>query len=81
MHQHLFDRACPLCGTPSAHAVPTHYGSAEWPIITCRQCGLVFVARTPVQAEFEDERAWKKALRAKLSGAHATMARYLRSTV
>jgi SAM-dependent methyltransferase len=59
MH-HLLDRACPLCGTPSADAVPTHYGSAEWPIITCVHCGLVFVGRTPVQAEFEDERAWEK---------------------
>jgi len=59
MH-HLLDRACPLCGTPSAHSVPTHYGSAEWPIITCLQCSLVFVGRTPVQAEFEDERAWEK---------------------
>jgi SAM-dependent methyltransferase len=60
MH-HLLDRACPLCGTPpSASAVPTHYGSPEWPIITCGECGFVFVGRTPVQAEFEDERAWEK---------------------
>jgi SAM-dependent methyltransferase len=57
---HLLDRACPLCGTPSTHAVRTHYGSTEWPIITCGQCGLVFVGRTPVQAEFEVERAWEK---------------------
>jgi SAM-dependent methyltransferase len=57
---HLLDRACPLCGAPSAQAVPTHYGSVEWPIIACGHCGLVFVGRTPVQAEFEDERAWEK---------------------
>jgi hypothetical protein len=57
---HLLDRACPLCGTPSTHAVPTTYGSDEWPVITCGECGLVFVGRTPVQAEFEDERAWEK---------------------
>jgi SAM-dependent methyltransferase len=58
--QHLLDRPCPLCGTPSARAVPTQYGSAEWPVIRCGDCGLVFVGRTPLQAEFEDERAWEK---------------------
>jgi SAM-dependent methyltransferase len=59
MH-HLLDRACPLCSAPSARAVLTLYGSAEWPIVTCGECGLVHVGRTPVQAEFEDERAWEK---------------------
>jgi 2-polyprenyl-3-methyl-5-hydroxy-6-metoxy-1,4-benzoquinol methylase len=58
--QHILDRACPLCGTPSARAARTDYGSAEWPILNCRQCGLAFVGRTPLQSEFEDERAWEK---------------------
>jgi SAM-dependent methyltransferase len=58
--QYILDRACPLCGTPSARACLTDYGSAEWPILTCGQCSLVFVGRTPVQSEFEDERAWEK---------------------
>ena len=58
--QNILDRACPLCGTSSTRSTLTHYGSAEWPIVTCSQCDLVFVGRTPVQAEFEDERAWEK---------------------
>jgi SAM-dependent methyltransferase len=58
--QHILDRPCPLCGTPGTQATLTNYGNIEWPIIECRECGLVFVGRTPVQAEFEDERAWEK---------------------
>jgi len=58
--QQILDRACPLCGASSAQATPTIYGNAEWPIVQCRECSLVFIGRTPVQAEFEDERAWEK---------------------
>jgi hypothetical protein len=58
--QYTLDRACPLCGAPGALAIPTAYGNSEWPIVKCRECSLVFVGRTPVQAEFEDERAWEK---------------------
>src|SRR5215469_15556833 len=57
---HILDRACPLCGTPSAQASPTKYGNTEWPIVECGQCRLVFIGRTPAQAEFEEERAWEK---------------------
>jgi SAM-dependent methyltransferase len=57
---YILDRACPLCGTPSAQASPTKYGNTEWPIVECGQCGLVFIGRTPAQAEFEEERAWEK---------------------
>jgi SAM-dependent methyltransferase len=57
---HILDRACPLCGAPSARATPTKYGNTEWPIVKCGDCGLVFVGRTPDQTEFEDERAWEK---------------------
>src|ERR1700739_3193913 len=58
--RHPLDRACPLCGTPSQLAEPTRYGNAKWPIVQCKDCRLVFVGCTPVQAEFEDERAWEK---------------------
>jgi SAM-dependent methyltransferase len=58
--QHILDRACPLCGAPGSQAILTNYGNTEWPIIECRECGLVFVGRTPAQAEFEEERAWEK---------------------
>jgi SAM-dependent methyltransferase len=58
--RHPLDRACPLCGTPSLLAQPTSYGTEEWPIVQCKDCGLVFIGCTPVQSEFEDERAWEK---------------------
>jgi SAM-dependent methyltransferase len=58
--RHPLDRACPLCGTPSLLAEPTNYGSEEWPIVQCKECGLVFIGCTPAQVEFEDERAWEK---------------------
>jgi hypothetical protein len=57
---HSLDRACPLCGAPASLAAPTAFGTDEWPIVQCRECDLVFIGRTPVQAEFEDERAWEK---------------------
>jgi SAM-dependent methyltransferase len=57
---HTLDRACPICGTSSERAALTDYGDTEWPIVQCRECSLVFVARTPPQADFEDERAWEK---------------------
>jgi SAM-dependent methyltransferase len=61
MGQHgSLDRACPLCGASSDRATMTPYGTDDWPIIKCGACDLVFVGRTPDQAEFEDERAWEK---------------------
>jgi SAM-dependent methyltransferase len=61
MGQHSsLDRACPLCGASNDLATMTPYGTDDWPIIKCGACNLVFVGRTPDQAEFEDERAWEK---------------------
>jgi Methyltransferase domain len=57
---HGLDRACPLCGAPGSLAAHTDYGDDEWPVIQCRNCELVFIGRTPVQAEFEEERAWER---------------------
>jgi methyltransferase family protein len=57
---HALDRACPLCGAASSFAAPTPYGSDEWPVVRCRECDLVYIGRTPIQAEFEEERAWEK---------------------
>jgi hypothetical protein len=52
-------RDCPLCGTPPDKARPLPYGTAEFRVVQCSACDLVFVDRLPPQHEFADERAWE----------------------
>ncbi len=52
-------RDCPLCGAPAGRAKPTPYGTAEFSVVQCGDCGLAHLDRLPPQHEFEDERAWE----------------------
>ena len=52
-------RDCPLCGAPAGRAKPTPYGTAEFSVVQCGDCGLAYLDRLPPQHEFEDERAWE----------------------
>jgi hypothetical protein len=52
-------RDCPLCDANASRAKPLQYRSAEWQLVQCQECNLVYVDRLPPQEEFEDERAWE----------------------
>ena len=52
-------RDCPLCGAPAGRARPLPYGTAEFRVVQCSACDLVFLDHLPPQHEFADERAWE----------------------
>lgn len=52
------ERGCPLCGSGSADITP--YGSSQWPIVTCCECGFVYMRLVPDISRLTSELAWEK---------------------
>jgi hypothetical protein len=52
-------RDCPLCGAAASRARPLAYGTADFRVVQCEDCGLAYLDHLPPQHEFEDERAWE----------------------
>jgi SAM-dependent methyltransferase len=51
-------RGCEVCGATSADRLVA-YGSEEWPVVRCTNCGFVFLQRAPQYAELAEEQAWE----------------------
>jgi SAM-dependent methyltransferase len=51
-------RECPSCGAPSSRATPAGFGVAEWPMVRCAACDLVYLEWVPVYSELYNELAW-----------------------
>ncbi len=52
-------RACPQCGGLPAMALP-RYSTAEWHVVTCADCGFVYLRNPPAYQELVDDFAWEK---------------------
>ncbi|HEX4303240.1 MAG TPA: class I SAM-dependent methyltransferase [Rhizomicrobium sp.] len=53
-------RDCPSCGAPSSVATRMPFGVAEWPIVRCGTCELVYLEWVPVYSALYDAIAWTK---------------------
>ena len=53
-------RACPVCGTGSASARPTAYGTPSWPVLACGGCGFTYIADAPDYAAMSETLAWER---------------------
>ena len=51
-------RDCPSCGAPSSQAAPVAFGVAEWPMVRCAKCDLIYLEWVPVYSALYDELAW-----------------------
>jgi SAM-dependent methyltransferase len=51
-------RDCPSCGAPSSQASPVAFGVAEWPMVRCAGCDLVYLEWVPVYDALYNELAW-----------------------
>lgn len=59
-HEGQIHRDCPSCGTPAAMAARVKYEHADWPMLECPKCGLVYLEWVPNYSELYDEIAWTK---------------------
>lgn len=58
------DRSCPLCDDPNA-GTPRHPLSPEdWPLLTCRSCGFVYLSRVPRYEMLFTDLAWERTSKA-----------------
>ena len=53
-------RDCPSCGAPSAGASRLPFGVAEWPIVRCANCDLIYLEWVPVYSALYNDLAWTK---------------------
>lgn len=54
------DRNCPICEASGEDAVPGPYSRAPWEIVTCPDCGFVYLRNAPEAVELEENLAWEK---------------------
>ena len=52
-------RACPMCSVTSVTPLP-QYTTSEWPVVSCRSCGFVFLREVPGEAALVENFAWEK---------------------
>lgn len=52
-------RNCPCCGRSSADARRTSYGTAEWPLLQCTDCAMLFVPQYLPYTALERDHAWE----------------------
>ncbi|HEY4943728.1 MAG TPA: class I SAM-dependent methyltransferase [Rhizomicrobium sp.] len=51
-------RDCPSCGAPSSEAAPAGFGVAEWPMVRCATCDLIYLQWVPLYSALYDDLAW-----------------------
>lgn len=52
-------RPCPLCGGPRSERLKA-YAPAEWDVVQCADCGMVYLHNPPPYEALEEDFAWEK---------------------
>lgn len=56
------NRRCPICQGEAGHAHPDNRG--DWHLVTCAQCGFVYLQDPPGYQDFSHDFAWEKTSKA-----------------